>query len=83
VGTFQIALVAKALGVPLYVAVESYKFARTYPLTQEDVTSVGDGSDASQAAVDLTPADLVRLMFTDLGTLTPAAVSDELIRLYQ
>lgn len=27
-------------------------------------------------------ADYVTLLFTDLGTLTPAAVSDELIQLY-
>lgn len=33
--------------------------------------------------VDFTPAKLITLLFTDLGVLTPAAVSDELIRLYQ
>ena len=32
--------------------------------------------------IDFTPADLITLLFTDLGVLTPAAVSDELIRLY-
>jgi translation initiation factor eIF-2B subunit alpha len=133
--------VAKALQVPFYVAVESYKFARMYPLSQRDV---GDLSatpdyfdDASTAAsgpatgvstaptsalsmnrspsygvmpsspskikrsftdlanalpanvtveqmnVDFTPAKCITLLFTDIGVLTPAAVSDELIRLYQ
>jgi len=36
-GTFQIALVAKAHGKPLYVAAESYKFARIFPLSQTDL----------------------------------------------
>ena len=36
-GTYQIAMVAKTLKKPFYVAVESYKFARMYPLTQRDV----------------------------------------------
>ena len=33
--------------------------------------------------IDFTPAEYITLLFTDLGVLTPAAVSDELIRLYQ
>ena len=33
--------------------------------------------------VDFTPSEYITLLFTDLGVLTPAAVSDELIRLYQ
>lgn len=32
---------------------------------------------------DYTPAKYITLLFTDLGVLTPSAVSDELIRLYQ
>ena len=34
-GTYQIAVCAKACDKPLYVAAESYKFARLYPLTQK------------------------------------------------
>ena len=34
-------------------------------------------------AVDYTPPEYITLLFTDLGVLTPSAVSDELIRLYQ
>ncbi len=34
-GTYQIALCASALGKPFYVAAESYKFARLYPLNQQ------------------------------------------------
>jgi translation initiation factor eIF-2B subunit alpha len=92
-------MVAKAFNKPLYVAVESYKFARFYPLNQSDLPetkaeqrdwlpcapgvelppSVGTENPAS----DYTPASFITLLFTDLGILTPAAVSDELIRLYQ
>lgn len=35
------------------------------------------------APIDFTPPEYVTLLLTDLGVLTPAAVSDELIRLYQ
>ncbi len=139
IGTYQISLVAKALDVPFYVAVESYKFSRLYPLSQRDVMDLSDYSDpnASTAAfrnlslqppamftpstsvrpsfnqsvpaspskikrsfsdlasalpanvtveqtnIDFTPAKCITLLFTDIGVLTPAAVSDELIRLYQ
>lgn len=34
-GTYQIALCAKMLNKPFYVAAESYKFARLYPLNQQ------------------------------------------------
>lgn len=47
----------------------------------------GGGGAAPVRAVspscDYTPARLITLLFTDLGVLTPSAVSDELIRLYQ
>ena len=32
--------------------------------------------------VDYTPPSLLTLLYTDLGILTPSAVSDELIKLY-
>ena len=113
-GTYQIAIVAKALKKPFYVAVESYKFARMYPLNQRDATDMcghdlAAGSPASVSRpikscsnnsgdspaistenqsyhhpkIDFTPAEFITLLFTDLGVLTPAAVSDELIKLYQ
>ncbi|KAI9244268.1 hypothetical protein EDC94DRAFT_530998 [Helicostylum pulchrum] len=39
IGTFQISLVAKALGKPVYAVAESYKFVRVYPLNQYDIPS--------------------------------------------
>jgi len=172
VGTYALGVLAKELGVPLYVAVESYKFTRLYPLNNADLPDMGAGgsstsgrsgkeengkmgiggaklrfldtlawsanstaatlspasSSSSVAAVsgkeegdetnkvgnnettttvedkmtddlhpyiinlpssvtimnppvDFTPAKFITLLFTDLGVLTPSAVSDELIRL--
>lgn len=37
IGTYQLAIVAKALQRPFYVAVESFKFTRSYPLGQQDI----------------------------------------------
>lgn len=97
IGTYQMALVAHALRRPFYVAVESYKFSRMYPLSQKDTLAMTHSRNSSHSpqsnpnssnlivdmpAVDFTPANFITLMFTDLGVLTPAAVSDELIRLY-
>lgn len=139
VGTFALGVMAKELGVPLYVAAESYKFTRLYPLNNADLpemgshwggslrfldtlawsanssntvskeneegdsgeqsTSTTEGADSSSLQpyvvnlppsvsienppCDFTPAKYITLLFTDLGVLTPSAVSDELIRLYQ
>jgi len=123
VGTFSLGVMAKELGVPFYVAAESYKFTRLYPLNNSDLpemggigeslqfldtlnwsasakkeesTSTSSLQDVSDYIVnlpstveiqnppcDFTPAKYITLLFTDLGVLTPSAVSDELIRLYQ
>ena len=91
-GTYTLALVAKAHGVPVYVAAESYKFARLFPLSQRDLPverkqfTYGPLLPASvvidNPSRDYTPPAFISLLFTDLGVLTPAAVSDELIQLY-
>eukprot|EP00877_Chromochloris_zofingiensis_P007550 jgi/Chrzof1/3048/Cz12g09180.t1 len=91
-GTYQIALCAKMLNKPFYVAAESYKFARLYPLNQQDLpmehkpVDVGPLLPRSVAvdnpSRDYTPPAYINLLVTDLGVLTPAAVSDELIQLY-
>lgn len=91
-GTYQIALCAKALGKPFYVATESYKFSRMYPLHQTDVpreampVDFGPllplGVTIENPTRDLTPPEYITLLFTDLGVLTPAAVSEELILMY-
>jgi hypothetical protein len=88
----QIATVAKALGKPFYVGAESYKFARLFPLNQRDLpletrpldlgAALPDGAVVENPTRDYTPPHLITLLFTDLGVLTPSAVSDELIQLY-
>ena len=128
IGTYSLAIAAKELGKPFYVAAESFKFARLYPLNQSDLPTLGVGmedylnfvdtacwmstggligkppstsdGDSESSSVpglvtlpkevkvenslcDYTPAKYITLLFTDLGVLTPSAVSDELIRLYQ
>ena len=91
-GTFQIATVAKAFDKPFYVAAESYKFARLFPLKQRDIpfeakaVEIGAPLPAltsvENPSRDFTPPTLITLLFTDLGALTPSAISDELIQLY-
>ncbi len=68
------------------------QFARLYPLSQNDLPlerKPVDFGPLMPATVkienpsrDYTPPKFISLLFTDLGVLTPAAVSDELIQLY-
>lgn len=92
IGTYTMAMCAKEKNTPVYVLAESFKFARMYPLNQRDLpddqkypSDKRDGSvDLSREhpLVDYTPPAYITLLFTDLGILTPSAVSDELIKLY-
>ncbi|PNH02744.1 Translation initiation factor eIF-2B subunit alpha [Tetrabaena socialis] len=41
-----------------------------------------DGAQVINPSRDYTPPQWISLLVTDLGVLTPAAVSDELIQLY-
>lgn len=101
IGTYQMAIVAKAANKPFYVAVESYKFVRFFPLNQYDlpprVTStlnlmfddkdpphdpIPSKAEFLNQSIDYTPPTYITLLFSDLGVLTPSAVSDELIKLY-
>ncbi|XP_022724529.1 translation initiation factor eIF-2B subunit alpha-like [Durio zibethinus] len=91
-GTYQIALVAHSMNKPVYVAAESYKFARLYPLDQKDIgpalrpidfgVPIPSKVEVETSARDYTPPQYLTLLFTDLGVLTPSVVSDELIQLY-
>mmetsp|Transcript_12226 Transcript_12226/g.37295 ORF Transcript_12226/g.37295 Transcript_12226/m.37295 type:complete len:316 (-) Transcript_12226:476-1423(-) len=97
IGTFQLAVTARAFNKPLYVAVESYKFSHLYPFNQKDLLSLmGSVStplapprpelalecevDYFNPPADLTPPEYITLLFTDEGVLTPAAVSEMLMR---
>lgn len=97
IGSYQIAICARELNKPFYVLAESFKFARLYPLNQEDLKnqlkdfslssggdtrSDQDTQDRSRPMKDYTPPSYISLLFTDLDILTPSAVSDELIKIY-
>ncbi|KAJ3200560.1 Translation initiation factor [Entophlyctis luteolus] len=84
-GTYQIALVAKAANKPFYAVTESYKFVRMFPLSQSDVelpehkkvdqaTQASNYSFVSAHHVDYTPPHLVSSLITNLGVLTPSGV---------
>lgn len=91
-GTYQVAMVAHSMNKPVYVAAESYKFARLYPLDQKDLAPalrpidfgvpIPSKVEVEKSARDYTPPQYLTLLFTDLGVLTPSVVSDELIQLY-
>lgn len=89
IGSFTMGLCAREMKKPFYVLAESFKFTRLYPLNQRDLPdeykySRKHLSDVSKIhpLVDYTPPAYITLLFTDLGILTPSAVSDELIKLY-
>lgn len=85
IGTYPVAVMAKSLNKPFYVAVESFKFYRNYPLCQLDLPNDSkylECDEKDHPTVDFTPPKLINKLFTDLGVLTPSAVSDELIKLY-
>nr|XP_056715066.1 translation initiation factor eIF-2B subunit alpha [Euleptes europaea] len=92
IGTNQMAVCAKAQNKPFYVVAESFKFVRLFPLNQQDVPdkfkykadTLKKSEDLTEEhpCVDYTSPSLITLLFTDLGVLTPSAVSDELIKLY-
>jgi len=93
VGTYQLALTAKALAIPFYVACESYKFMRIFPLTQADIPQKEQPHKKSSKKKhndvktqfqtrDYTPPEFITLLFTNLGILTTSDVSDELIKLH-
>ena len=52
IGTFTCAMVAKAMNKPFYVAAESYKFARLYPLNQRDFPEELYGNQVEESACD-------------------------------
>ncbi|OCU02019.1 hypothetical protein XELAEV_18007776mg [Xenopus laevis] len=92
IGTNQMALCAKAQNKPFYVVAESFKFVRLFPLNQQDVPDKFKYKADTQQQnkdlleehpwIDYTSPSLITLLFTDLGVLTPSAISDELIKLY-
>lgn len=95
IGSYQIGCLAKINHKPFYVAAESHKFVRMFPTAPNDLpASVQNDQDRSQCCdaneadmlttytTDYTPDEYVTALITDLGVLTPSAVSEELIKVW-
>lgn len=92
IGTNTIAMCAKMLNKPVYVGVESFKIVRFYPLNNRDIpdefkykhSTIVSGTDleTEHPLIDYTNPSLLTLLFTDIGILSPSAISDELVKLY-
>ncbi|XP_054718649.1 translation initiation factor eIF-2B subunit alpha-like [Uloborus diversus] len=87
IGTYGIAICAKEMHKPVYVLAESFKFSRLFPLNQRDLPNElkhlsSKVNSKEHPLIDYTPPSYITLLFSDLGILTPSAVSDELIKLY-
>lgn len=92
IGSTSLALCAKMLNKPVYVGVESFKIVRFYPLNNHDIpdefkykhSTIVSGKDLKyeHPLIDYTDPSLLTLLFTDIGILSPSAVSDELVKLY-
>ena len=59
-GTYQIALVARSMRVPLYALTESYKFLRHYPLSQTDLPLTTERTDPPYSFPSLAAPRLTR-----------------------
>ncbi|MCY4623779.1 MAG: S-methyl-5-thioribose-1-phosphate isomerase [Chloroflexi bacterium] len=79
IGTYMLAVLAKAHGVPFYVAAPSSTVdvdtptGSAIPVEQRDPSEVAapDGVEVSNPAFDVTPADLVTAIITERGVFTP------------
>lgn len=61
------------LSLHIYFGAQQYK---------ADTLKTAKNLSEEHPIIDYTPPFLITLLFTDLGVLTPSAVSDELIKLY-
>ena len=95
IGSYQIGCLAKANNKPFYVVTESHKFVRLFPLSPSDLpTSINSLDDSERESektsnntsrnilIDFTPHEYITALITDLGVLTPSAVSEELIKIW-
>lgn len=92
IGSYQIGCLAKVNNKPFYVVTESHKFVRLFPLAPNDVpreraaavekANKCDEGLIKEHLIDFTPHDFITALITDLGVLTPSAVSEELIKMW-
>lgn len=91
VGTYSIGVLAKNAKKPFYVVSESHKFVRMFPLSPDDLPMKEDPLDFTRREdipalrgpdIDFTSHEYITALITDLGVLTPSAVSEELIKMW-
>ncbi|KAI9152081.1 Translation initiation factor eIF-2B subunit alpha [Paramyrothecium foliicola] len=89
-GTFQIARLATEAKIPFYVAAETHKFVRKFPLDQRDIGFKQevldfrvDGTSAQPTdAVDYTPPEYISNLVTENGVKLPGYVFEQLLDIY-
>lgn len=91
VGTYSVGVLAKNARKPFYVVSESHKFVRMFPLSPDDLpmernpldfTRTDDSELLKSPSLDYTSHENITALITDLGVLTPSAVSEELIKMW-
>ncbi|KAK2616839.1 translation initiation factor eIF-2B subunit alpha [Conoideocrella luteorostrata] len=92
VGTYQIAQLASNAKpkLPFYVAAETHKFVRKFPLDQSDLGfkqkmldfSIDAASKQPEDAVDYTPPQLISNLITENGVHLPGHVFEQLLSIY-
>lgn len=79
-GTMQLATIASAGNVPLYVLCETFKFAHIFPLSTGDLKQP-DGTGVVPY-VEFVPPSMIALIFSEQGIMPPSAVADEMFRFH-
>lgn len=93
IGTYPVGVLAHNARKPFYVVTESHKFVRMFPLSSDDLPMenkfldftrrpADSESKVSGPTIDYTSQEYITALITDLGVLTPSAVSEELIKMW-
>lgn len=92
IGTFQVAKLAQKNKprLPFYVAAETHKFVRKFPLSQADLGydqtllnfQSANFSTVPENAVDYTPPEYVTNLITENGVKLPNYVLEQLLEIY-
>lgn len=95
VGTYSVGVLARNARKPFYVVTECHKFVRMFPLSPDDLSMQGKSLDFTRKneedgqqeilrgpRLDYTAQEYITALITDLGVLTPSAVSEELIKMW-
>lgn len=90
IGTLQLAQLASRVKIPFYVAAETHKFVRKFPLDQRDLGfhqamldfTTHSTSKLPPDPVDYTPPELISNLITENGVHLPGYVFEQLLSIY-